>query len=492
MVSKEIHSVYGIRIEVHTSFESCASLLRAFLRAQKTSNVFMSVEWLEAWWKYIGFGKFLEILLVWEEEHLIGYIPLYYKKIKLTNIRQYFFIGHRTSNRIEICAKEGQESSVLMAAINYFEQLRCPVLLHLIDINSASPSFQILNKYLPCTKGIQGSAFPLYPCPHAKLSDDWETFFRTVVPKSKKRTELRKFERKLSSLGKVSFTVVTNPDVLKVVFPRMVQIHTARFRKTTNKSMEGVQKRFIEEISFKLLGHGLHISMVTLDDELISFVIGAKIGETFVDCIPAFDPIFQKFSLGHVHLMYLMQSLISERFKIFDFSKGDDIYKRKWANGETWNYLFVFNINPDFISRLYLWCKQKMLKVFLWGRKNGYNAKLKKVVGSFAWYLSSFQKLRPQGANRTCRISTQPHSSGAYPELEQFQNQENQIHPFSYGLIKCLPDDAKEFLLKYRYENSNTTMWVHWSSEHCVTVYNPSKAERIEIQLGPTKGREKR
>ena len=50
-------------------------------------------------------------------------------------------------------------------------------------------------------------------------------------------------------------------------------------------------------------GSNLSLSIIELDGVLVSFLIGFKMGQFFVDYAPAFDPALALFSLGQIHLM---------------------------------------------------------------------------------------------------------------------------------------------------------------------------------------------
>lgn len=62
------------------------------------------------------------------------------------------------------------------------------------------------------------------------------------------------------------------------------------------------------------------------------------------DAITVFDIDYEKFHLGSITIMKLMEWSLEKKIKIFDFSKGYFDYKKRWANEE---YYFEYHVYHD-------------------------------------------------------------------------------------------------------------------------------------------------
>ena len=63
-----------------------------------------------------------------------------------------------------------------------------------------------------------------------------------------------------------------------------------------------------------------------------------------IDAITVFDIDFEKFHLGSVTIMKLIEWTLDQKIEIFDFSKGYFDYKKRWSNKE---YDFEYHLYYD-------------------------------------------------------------------------------------------------------------------------------------------------
>lgn len=347
-------------------------------------NPFQSYAFMSVFLKYFPKGNF-DFFEVFEDDKLIGIVPFECTfKSSLLKVRKYRFIGYRQFNYEQYICSEDNIEKVHTAIKEYFAKQSYSVVLNLYDINDSTNMFKLLMK----EKNIKSLALYLCPCLH--FQPDFEEFFKSIYTSSKKRTELKKFHRKLTELG--SFKVINVEDAASYeanvkYINQIYRVHAERFADVYATSFFGEERMrpyYSELIKSLMYGQRGHLSLAVLDDIVIAFVFSLTDGKVLTDWIPAFDPSFAKYNLGIVQYKILFEEMCKQgKYEIFDYSKGSSPYKRKWAKEETTNYQILMTlptINP-FARLLHkIDCFKFSFKVYL--RNKGVLAWIKQVIGS--------------------------------------------------------------------------------------------------------------
>lgn len=378
----------NIEIKCYHSVDEFLRNLREF---DVSSNPYGSFSYLSVFLKYHPHGNyyFYDIL---EDGKRIAIVPFECSlDSKLLNLKYFRFVGYMKSTNYEqyICKDEDMKR-VHDIFIHYLEEQRFCVVINYYDINSSSPLYQVLS-----SSELKKSTNQLYACPCLSFTDNFDDFFKGVFPASKKRTELKKFQRKLSEIGKLRLVNINDEvSYLENVnyIEQIYRVHGERFANVYATSFFGSPKMrpyYSELIESLMKGGKGFLSLLILDDVVIAFILCLTNGEVLVDWIPAFDPSFSKYSLGIVQYKMLFEELCSTNYsyKIFDYSKGSSVYKRKWAKDETVNYQFVVRLkgqNP--VSMILYLFETNRFKFKCYLRRKGVLNKAKHIMGEvLAW-----------------------------------------------------------------------------------------------------------
>lgn len=429
-----------LRMERYSSIASCAHHLNTL--AEHARTPFVDPQWITICAEMEEVSPLFYV--AFEGDSPKGYVALWKVAPGVDGITVLRFVGHRVANYLEPVCLPGFEERFWRAL---FARVAADggAFLDFLDISSASPSAAAL-ELAACSFGF--ARVPLYPCPEATLDTDWETTFRRLVPSSKRRTELRKFASRLETLGCVEFVVIrTLEDGLGSdgLFEELAQLHRLRFRGTTNSVMTRESLSRVRALLRSVAGKGANVSLLRLDGVLVSFILGLEGRKVFIDYIPAFHPALGRFNLGHVHVMHLMRWLIARDFTKFDFSKGEAIYKRRWTDSETWNQRYLIQIDANRAEKAIAVVVEFTSRLVAWGRRNGHNARMRRVLGTF----------QPKGAfDQWRRAHTGGHSS---------RNTANYAGVFSFGCLRGLEADGLRQACDWRYEHpsSDVEMTIH-------------------------------
>lgn len=356
-----------------TSYDKFLEILNKF---NISNNAYLSYEYYSILCKYYPPKKKFLCFVYQRDEQIMGILPLVKRKY------DYVILGYRFSNYLGYICNSDDSVLVNEQITQYISLYHKNIVITFYDINNSEQVFNILhnNKY---SKEIF-----LYRCPYCDVSQPFEVVFNRQITKSKKRSELKKFNRKLNELGKIQILNIDTKEKWergKKYFPEIFKVHAERFANIyiPEELCLHKNKKYYTELFEKLVNSGkAYISIMTLDEKVISFVYSAVSDGIVMDWMPAFDPAFTKYNLGTVHLMHIIEYLCENpQYKQFDFSKGDGAYKDRWANGFTENFMFV----KRYSSNIFPIIKQALIyipfRVKGWLREKGILRNIKKFLG---------------------------------------------------------------------------------------------------------------
>lgn len=338
-----------------------------------STNPFMSKEYFKLYCAFFAKKNKKLFIFVKEKGKIIGVLPLY--KDKLT----YNIIGHRASNYLGYLCKEEDIYYVHQEVSNYLSTKKKSIVINYYDINNyLSPLYDIFEKNKRAKK------IYLYPCPYTVFVPNFDDFLKKHIQSSKKRTEIKKFRKKMDLFGNVELINIYNEysyEKYKNLIPQIFPIHKKRFARVyipKEHSLHENETYYSSLLEKMVKNEKAILSLLVINGEVISFIYMLVYGKVIVDWMPGFNPVFSKFNVGNVHLMeFFNWCCASEKYEIFDFSKGDGAYKDRWIDGLSHNYSFIVR----FSNRLVPYLKQSLstlffsIKSFL--RKKGFINKLK-------------------------------------------------------------------------------------------------------------------
>jgi len=169
----------------------------------------------------------------------------------------------------------------------------------------------------------------------ANLPDNWKKYTSTVSKKVLADT-LRQ-RRRLSKLGSLKYEILEKNDKnINLFFEKLFKFKSFRYKEM---GVEDVLKQ-IEHREFYLNmplkispSSEVHCSALKLDNKIIALHWGVLDKDTFYYLMPAYSGTeWAKYSPGKVLLEDLMIACMHRGVKIFDFTSGDEPYKKIWSN----------------------------------------------------------------------------------------------------------------------------------------------------------------
>ena len=170
----------------------------------------------------------------------------------------------------------------------------------------------------------------------ATLEPDWEKFYAKRSPATRRRDRTKL--RRLADHGEVRFVEPESVDdirrTVQVLFEQKARA-LARMGIPDLFARPGYREFFLDIAADPVLRNLVHVSRL----EVGSTIAAANLGLTSRGCYYYLLASYQdgelgRFGPGAVHLRELLRHAIEHGFRCFDFTIGDEGYKRDWCDAE--------------------------------------------------------------------------------------------------------------------------------------------------------------
>ena len=328
-----------IKFKIYRSLEAVESEWRRFEQFADCT-AFQVFDWLAAWYRHVG--------------SIAGIVPV---------IAVGYFASGETALIIPLAAEPGRR----VRRLRWFGQDLCdynaPLLSPDFSQRVAPACFvalwrglckQIQNdpqtrydwidlEKMPQTIGAQTNPFThlavtLNPSgAHlTRLGDDWEKFYFDKRSSATRRHDRAK-RRHMSQFGEVRFvSCASDEDARRTMEQLIEQKRHALSRRGIPDifSRPGIENLFLGIASNEALRHLFHVSRIEVGDTCVAANFAILFGDCYYHVLASYDdtaPAAQ-FGPGALHLRELLAHAIKQGFKRFDFTIGDEPYKREWAD----------------------------------------------------------------------------------------------------------------------------------------------------------------
>jgi CelD/BcsL family acetyltransferase involved in cellulose biosynthesis len=300
-------------------------------------SAFLSFEWMFLWWKHWGAGGKLAIITIRDSScRLVALAPLHTKRPSIWSfgLRRLAFLAdeHVGSDYLNILVQSGCEEAAIKEIVATLRHHRRDY--DYIELRDAeqSPVFSRLCSELQ-EAGMRLNSEPACVCYYIDLPTGFDEFLAGVG--ANLRTNFRRRWRKLQFEQKAEFVALASPSDIQRHFGQLITLHRMRFHQRGEESAflrPGVPE-FHTEAAQALASLGWsRIFLVRVDSQPIAALYGFSIygAFQFFQCGMHTDWL-QKFGVGQVLLGNVIREVIATGHRSFDFLRGGEAYKTKWA-----------------------------------------------------------------------------------------------------------------------------------------------------------------
>ena len=351
----------NLKVGVVTDSEEFSSLREtwdALLAKSSDNNAYLTWEWLLTWWKHYGEGKRLNILLIEEGDKIIGIVPLMRVKYGKFPVRLDVMenISSLDPDYSGVILTERKEDCVT-ALLSYLEKRinSDGITVRLSRIAGDSEFLTLMRKQCPSlSKSLVLYERALTPSPYIPLPATWDEYLDLLS--SKTRNTLRRKLKLLRKEHNIEFKKCSPADDIPGSVHIFYELHQRgwRSRGLSGALTDAKMREFNIDISKVFSEKGwLNLSFLVVDEKPASAVYGFEYNGKFYYGLTGFDPDYSRHSVGHLHIMFLMEEAIKNSLKEFDFMIGAEEYKYRWHALERANYQVII-LRRSFLSQLRL------------------------------------------------------------------------------------------------------------------------------------------
>lgn len=343
---------HNLRLEVHSELAAIGAEWRSF-EGVADCTVFQTFGWLEAWQSHIGRATGAVPAIVFARDgdgRLVLILPLAIERRR--GIRRLRWLGSDLCDYNAPLLAPGFDR--LPAALS-FADLWADA-LRLLRQNRAF-RFDLIDLW-KMPERIGGQPNPLLALrvatnPNhayvATLGGDWEAFYAAKRSGPTRKRERRQL-RQLSDHGEVVFLEARRPDDLA---PTLTTLMFQKARVLTRMGVADMFARpgyaaFYRAIAADPgLQDVVHLTRLDVGPSIAAASIGLRFRDCYYLVLSSYDDgELSRFGPGRAHLHRLIERAIGLGLRNFDFTIGDEPYKREWSDRTLTLYDYVAAITP--------------------------------------------------------------------------------------------------------------------------------------------------
>ncbi len=326
--------VREVTLEIHDALAPVERRWRAF---EQTADVtaFQSFDWLAAWQHHIGEREGVRPVVVVgsaENGETLFIMPL--AIVRRAYGRVLTFLG----------AELGDYNAPLLAP-EFARRVPDPLALMrrvFAAVRSHAAYDVIAFEGMPETIGAQPN--PLLTLPimlhpsgayMTPLGDDWKAFYAEKRSSSTRQRDRAK-RKKLGGFGEVRIVhPLDERDIVETLDTLMAQKGRAFDRMGVSNMFKrpGYREFFRAVATAPASRHLVHVSGLKVGDETAAANLGLTFRDRYYYILASYsDGDVARFGPGAAHLRDLMEYATGRGFRVFDFTVGDEPYKREWCD----------------------------------------------------------------------------------------------------------------------------------------------------------------
>lgn len=297
------------------------------LAAAAFPTPFQSLDWLETWSEHFGRHRSPFVITAREGKDLIGVMPLMVCEGAWRTLRT---LGLGTSDYLHAIARPGYEVGFAGLVAGAIEGSSA----HLLDLHQI-PSGE------PMLTSIQeAEATKQATCLFLSLPSTFDEYLKRLSKSM--RYEARRLDKPPYSVGDAKIRWPSDPDEVKIGLDVFFDLHARRWKKRGLPGAFALSRirSFHYRFAIRAAKSGmLRLGVLEHRSKPIGVIYGLALHGTWFFYQSGFDPSQRSLSPGNVLVAASIRKAIEEGAQAFDFLRGDEPYKRRWApDGIRTNY----------------------------------------------------------------------------------------------------------------------------------------------------------
>jgi CelD/BcsL family acetyltransferase involved in cellulose biosynthesis/peptidoglycan/xylan/chitin deacetylase (PgdA/CDA1 family) len=305
------------------------------LRTSPANTIFLSWEWVTAWWEAYGQSRDLDILAAFDEAGVLrGIAPFLRQRLRrygqTVPVLSLIGDGSNDSDYLDLIIASGYEEQVMQAFQACWTDRHRGAVLMLNEIPDCSPNLPLFRKVATESDCILTETH--VDCATVRLPATWEQYLGMLRPRF--RTKLRSLLRDLESRPEVRMEFCRTRQDLDRLLPVLFDLHTRRWMQDGKPGVFGWEqkRRFYRELSPALLDRGwLRLSWLEWKGRILACQYGFVYGVVYFQLQEGYEPASEHWHPGIGLRAWSIREFLKEGLREYDFLGGVGRHKTDWG-----------------------------------------------------------------------------------------------------------------------------------------------------------------
>jgi CelD/BcsL family acetyltransferase involved in cellulose biosynthesis/RimJ/RimL family protein N-acetyltransferase len=318
----------------------------ALCAKSRTNTIFQTYEWHVSWWEAYGAGEELYLIAVEERSELVAIAPMMVHRDRARKVL--LFIGDYRSDYLDFIYDSARPDAV-DAIVEYLGEHDAD--WHRIDLSEVpedSPTGGRLGGAV-AGKGLRYVILRTRACPRLVIKGNESEVMKTIDKK-----KLRYFRRYFQKRPDYKVSHLAGCEEIGKRMDGFFRQHVERWAGTPTPSifLEDSSRVFYRRLLSAMCGKGwVTFTVIESEGEPIAYHFGFIYNNVFVVYKPTYNPLLAKHSPGLVLLREMLAFAVDKGYKEFDFTVGDEPYKRRFASDVRYNVSYsILQSERDFVA----------------------------------------------------------------------------------------------------------------------------------------------
>lgn len=344
-----------VQISVVSDLDGLAALGPVWcglLERARVASVFLSWEWLHAWWRIYGKGDRLRVLVARRGENVLGILPVYVQKTRVQRVmpvRILRFVGtggDTSPDDLDALLDPAHEATTARALAEYVvRKLGGWDVLWLTDMAQESAFRHALGEAIGNRSGSAGVSARIS---YLLLPESWEAYLQ--AQHRDRRYTLRQTRRRIEAQPGARLFLWDDSARLDQAIDRLVALHHLRWQGRDEGHAFSTPEyvAFHREVMHVCQERGwLRLYCLEIGGEIVAMFYFYRFRDGVYYFQGGFDPALSKLRPGLVLMGYAIEHSIGEGNRVFDMLRGEYEYKTQWAKERRQTYYHrAYRLSP--------------------------------------------------------------------------------------------------------------------------------------------------
>jgi CelD/BcsL family acetyltransferase involved in cellulose biosynthesis len=331
-----------LRLAVVTDAGELAKLRNEWSAAatdDPTPNVYLTWEWVHTWWRHFSQGNDLHVIVVRDSEGIVAIAPFQRSRLGIgpwaTHVLQRISPEAGDYGGVVLVRRHAEAVGLIVDDLEQALRDRWVDVVVISRLLDDDPFLSSLREALAGRSGslVVSEAELDGACLFTDVRDGFQ-----LATQAKKHRIARRLQRLGEEHGSVDFDYHSGDD-LDDGLSRLLELHARRWagRESDVRGLlaDPVREAFLVEAVRALDGQGwVRLLTLTAGGRLVAAELDFEYRRRLFMFKGAFDPGHGSYGPGQLLFHRVIEDGLAAGVEVVDWGRGDQPYKRRWANGE--------------------------------------------------------------------------------------------------------------------------------------------------------------